>query len=362
MQPTKTPKTKGEYLKIVESIRQRFLRDRAIKNGTIDIFNRVSTDEDDEPMTPERADAEYRVFVCTNTELIEWLIATSNEQIWKSTTIRLRRAALVYYLETERAEVESRGRKDEIDLIKEDHATAFSQLQQWHTAGNKLAPKRGPAKKKKSITLPELVKLRNHLWEAKGRWAGRTLRMLIGGITAGLRPSEWMDAEAIRDPATGNLSLKVRNAKATNGRACGEFRTLTFHRGYDADAIEDQIYERDTYFEEDPNAQWSDYINVCAATLYRANKKLWPKNEKHVTLYTSRHQFSANMKANGGDPLLIAELMGHASEDTAAEHYGKRRSGWKAPGAKRDTPEVEITNRNPALAPRTPVSSSAPTS
>lgn len=49
----------------------------------------------------------------------------------------------------------------------------------------------------------------------------------------------------------------------------------------------------------------------------------------HVTLYTARHQFSANMK-NILSKDQVADLMGHSSNETAGLHYGKKRSGHLA--------------------------------
>ena len=57
-------------------------------------------------------------------------------------------------------------------------------------------------------------------------------------------------------------------------------------------------------------------------------------NRGNITLYTARHQFSANAKSDGLSKEEVAALMGHASIYTAGEHYGKRRGGHGSVGAR----------------------------
>jgi hypothetical protein len=62
--------------------------------------------------------------------------------------------------------------------------------------------------------------------------------------------------------------------------------------------------------------------------LSRIVRKRWPNRDSHITLYSLRHQFSANAKASGFTRLEIAAMMGHAVDDTAVVHYGRKRSGF----------------------------------
>lgn len=54
-------------------------------------------------------------------------------------------------------------------------------------------------------------------------------------------------------------------------------------------------------------------------------KKLARKNR--ITLYSGRHQFSANAKKAGVPAIEIAAMMGHGSDETHVKSYGKRRVG-----------------------------------
>ena len=72
----------------------------------------------------------------------------------------------------------------------------------------------------------------------------------------------------------------------------------------------------------------------------------------NVTLYTARHQFSANAKSSDGlTRTEIAALMGHASIYTAGEHYGKRRSGRGRLGVPRSEAEVDASERQTLVFP-----------
>ena len=70
-----------------------------------------------------------------------------------------------------------------------------------------------------------------------------------------------------------------------------------------------------------------EYIYTsCRMRLRRVTLKLWSPKKKHPTLYSGRHQFSADMK-NTLSKKEIAALMGHGTDDTATVHYGKKRYG-----------------------------------
>jgi integrase len=74
---------------------------------------------------------------------------------------------------------------------------------------------------------------------------------------------------------------------------------------------------------------FEQYYMRCRKALQRACRQIWPRRESHITLYSGRHQFCANLKAVGRSRAEVAYAMGHGSEETAAAHYGKRRSGWR---------------------------------
>jgi len=72
---------------------------------------------------------------------------------------------------------------------------------------------------------------------------------------------------------------------------------------------------------------FKQFYSRCRSRMYVTTRVLWPRRKQHITLYSSRHQFSANAKFLGLPLEEIAALMGHASIETAMAHYGRRSAG-----------------------------------
>lgn len=113
--------------------------------------------------------------------------------------------------------------------------------------------------------------------------------------------------------------LIVQNAKATNGRGNGKERRLPLTERQ-ARMVQAVI----AFMRKLPvGAKWHDSARVA----FRAVRiLLYPKSP--YSLYTARHQFSANLKAQRSRR-EVADAMGHKSERTAEVHYGKRQSAWE---------------------------------
>lgn len=189
------------------------------------------------------------------------------------------------------------------------------------------------AKKVKHIKGGDLERLIGHLVKIRSRNAKALANWLYANVLVGLRPIEWKTVEVIS--IGKNKALLVRNAKNTNSRSHGETRVIKLKsfsdkqkRGIIAFA---EHCERLSSLEE-----FDAFYEDCRKILLRANQKLWKKRKKHITLYSTRHQFSADLKKSGRTLIEIAYLMGHASTDTATFHYGKKRYGKN-----RRTPEVD---------------------
>jgi integrase len=214
-------------------------------------------------------------------------------------------------------------------------------------SGNKTyIPKRTSAKKSKNLNEKDLKVLINKLKSSNSKWGVATMLWIQAGIIAGLRPIEWSNVE-IAYENNGGVVLIVKNAKSTNKRSHGKYRTidLSFLKGEEKKLIENHIKIAHRFFE---NNLWDDYYNGCSNLLRYTTRKIWKSREKYPTLYTSRHQFSANIKADGSTPEEVAALMGHASDETAQEHYGKKRygSGGRMPKANsEDVKNVKIKNK-----------------
>jgi len=181
-------------------------------------------------------------------------------------------------------------------------------------------PLRTSARKARALRLPELDRLADRLLGSSGRWDGLTARWLWWGMLTGLRPIEWRDARLQQQGSA--VRLRVRNAKHSQGRAHGEWRTVQL-------TVQPEETAALVQFLAAVQADFPTAYTGCRLALYRAASRLWPRRQQRPSLYTGRHQFSANAKAAGLSPVQIAALMGHAVTATHQVHYGKRRSGHR---------------------------------
>lgn len=148
------------------------------------------------------------------------------------------------------------------------------------------------------------------------------VHLLVATIAMGLRPVEWSSAEFVIDGKTGEKALRVRNAKATNGRACGKTREIVY--GSLPPTVQQMVEEAATYAKTCDD--WAVEYRRIADLHYRVQKKLRPRAVKRYAIYSARHQNIANLKflADFED---IAPLAGHASRHTAVVHYGRKSAG-----------------------------------
>lgn len=118
--------------------------------------------------------------------------------------------------------------------------------------------------------------------------------------------------------------LVVRNGKDTNDRAHGTHRTLhiTGLRKEELSVVINMMRLAKQH-EDD----WPAFYLECRRVMLRTVQKLWPSRDARPTLYSARHQFSADAKAAGFTKAEIAALMGHGADRTATEHYGRKRYG-----------------------------------
>jgi integrase len=199
-----------------------------------------------------------------------------------------------------------------------------------------IRPKRTSARKLKTPKAERLEQLRVHLALAHPMAAD----FLAATWLCGLRPVEWAGAsfEAVGD----RWRLRVRNAKSSNRRSHGEFRTIWF------DSINfQQIMVVRRTISAFGKAVACNAVGALQEQIERAFRKandaLWPRRKKSITPYTLRHQFAARVKLVYRSE-EVAALMGHANDVTAFTHYARcsrSQSGDVGPPLpKPDTNEV----------------------
>ncbi|WP_347258873.1 hypothetical protein [Methylocaldum sp.] len=227
----------------------------------------------------------------------DWLINRREE--FAKATWRQYKSALVYF------------------FMDQGFTALALQLSQVINQGCTHRSQNTSAKKLKKLTDRDLRKLVGKLCEGNGRHDQLIAAWLVAGIATGLRPCEWQFARLDGD------TLIVKNAKATNGRAHGPARrlhldTLTPEQKNIIAAFISRIQDF---------ADFGQLQKQCGDRLFRVTRCLWPKRQQHITLYSARHQFAANTKCAGLSLTEIAALMGHATDNTASQHYGRRTAG-----------------------------------
>lgn len=187
-------------------------------------------------------------------------------------------------------------------------------------------PRRTSALKAKRFPRDDFAKVINYLrYYSRSHRASELMDWLVASIHTGLRPVEWR-ATALEERKDGKVWLHVLNAKATNGRGNGLVRTLEL-TGYSPEVLAAirRMSERGLAWLEE--GRYDTVKSQIGQLLYQVCERLFPNRQETYALYSCRHQFIANMKTLHA-PEEVSALVGHGSDVTAAEHYGKRRSGW----------------------------------
>lgn len=241
-------------------------------------------------------------------QFVAWLIQKKPELA--KTSWRQYKSAVICFLEG----IGTEEGVEALDFIREVGSAGSSKTSE-KTSGTKL----------KRVPWRDFLKITDYLRKFEGKWHKPLLDWIISSTLTGLRPQEWARAELI-DLAEGGRALLVKNAKHTNGRAHGENRTLLL-TGLSSDEMETISKHLERTKNWAGMSQFDSLYDGCALTLYHLCRKLWPRRSKHITLYSCRHQFSANAKASGFSTVEIAAMMGHAVDTTAVRHYGKKSAG-----------------------------------
>lgn len=292
--PTRTLATLARYAYLASLLRQRSARDLGLPPGS-----------DPDPQMLARWAVHLR--------------ATLRPASW-----RQYRAALLASFELNMTQATAQA----IEILRQaDSTPCLRRPRSPRTSGQKL----------RRISPEDMSQIRAWLARHKSRWSALTIAWLQVGLITGLRPVEWQGARVII--VEGRPALLVENAKSTNGRAHGKFRTLHLQ---DLDLLHlDAIHVLLQVFRKlEREGLWERARRGCVKTLHRACRSLWPGRKRFPTLYSARHQFAADAKASGLTPAELAALMGHAVSDTVAEHYGRRAHGRGGFSMRADAEEV----------------------
>jgi len=289
----------------------------------------------------KQANEDTKTFVFDPLKVAQWLVLRRAEL--SKATWRQYRAALVFKFT---------GIQQATPEWTEELTKAILLLKQTLPPEGRPAEAKTSAQKQKKICEADIYKLSIYLDDKNSKYGLNTLFWLMAGMLTGLRPCEWENAEIQQ----GTKILRVINAKATQGRSHGEDRLINLEN------LEEVYYQIILLHLANTNkaklnpknkgkSGFSQFYEGSRACLYAATRALWPRRKKFITLYSGRHQFAADAKYSMLSKDIIAALMGHASNETAGSHYGRRtagRSGFNVSASDQDVARVIKLNQNRA--------------
>lgn len=249
--------------------------------------------------------------------------ALSRREEWSKSTWRQTKAALIFHFE----EVGSAEALAAVASLR-DGVQSVCLKKTTRTSGRRA----------KTVSMGDLSRVIRLVRASKSDYSGMLESWLLLGACFGLRPHEWCFAEVVHLPpdelgdsehagAEGVLPyLRIRNSKVTNGRGNGELRHLNL-AGVAPDIVQAAGDFARLMSGLHADGSYRKCYRGCAQLLQRANRSLHRKNQsKWVQLYSARHKFSADAKKNL-TTTGVAATMGHVSDKTATEHYGRRSAG-----------------------------------
>lgn len=240
---------------------------------------------------------------------------------------------------------EKRLTKERVDRIIDD-------LEKNQGLKKSERPKRTSARRKKVVTPKHVEQISTLVTERESEWGVALVLWLESAIATGLRPNEWRTAELIEKD--DRLILRSENFKYNAERSYGPFREIDI-TDLESDTISTIKRHMNVVTGLKAGGLWQRYYDGCAALLYWCNKKLWPHRKANVTLYTGRHQFSANAKADESvSEVERAAMMGHGTTKTSSERYGYRRNGSSGLSPKVGNKDVLALIQQPEHRPRKP--------
>jgi hypothetical protein len=244
-------------------------------------------------------------------EFVLWVIA--QKPVLAKKTWNKYKAGVNYYLRLGRA-----GQPQHAAI----YDAAIARLEAEGQGGCAKATTQTSALKAKRFPSSDLATIQARLEHTWSIYASQLSDLLHAGCMTGLRLDEWRRAVLVQDAdGTGPIILKVVNAKATQGRAHGETRTLTWPTLSDdrvaclrrclAWAAKAEAQNR---FDQEVKAMQRLLRNTC--------KQIWPRRKERYALYSCRHEFAAQAR-RVYTLQEVAALMGHGSDTTATQHYGR---------------------------------------
>ncbi|MEJ6002655.1 hypothetical protein [Paucibacter soli] len=254
---------------------------------------------------------------------------------WSKSSWRQMKASLIFRFEA----MGTQAAADAVMLLREGHQSVCAKSS-TRTSGRRA----------KSVGDDAFQAVVKRVMKSASEFSSILSTWLLLGSRIGLRPHEWGQAELIYAEAkdvgdTGETResalpyLRIRNAKNTNGRSHGQYRHLNLS------ALDPKLIAVVSDFAKlmtgvTESGEYPRIYEGCRKLLFRINSDLNRKNSKRwVQLYSTRHKFSSEAKKQLSRE-EVAALMGHATNKTGGEHYGRRISATGTLGPRPIASEV----------------------
>lgn len=145
-------------------------------------------------------------------------------------------------------------------------------------------------------------------------------------ISTGIRPEELERAE-ILGHGKNSVTVRIHGAKADNehGQLYRDITLSTVGTNEVADAAK-TLAALDVGNVPVPSGK--DPREAYRKQLQRLGQRLWPDGPAPLSPYVFRHILAADLKADGTDREIVAQVLGHSVTETAAM-YGKANTGKK---------------------------------
>jgi hypothetical protein len=242
----------------------------------------------------------------------QWL--SDHCHLYTASTIRQNRSALKAFVE--------------LDPASSPHHASISQVLDSIDVSRCVRPGKGKTSSGKTKSFPrqDFELIVQALASSEHPINRLAALMLEAILITGARPIELREILF----CVGEPTIRVRNAKNTNGRANGDYRYLIIQNEQHYKKMLTALSALDAYLIDNDNLEHHALLLRVDDAIRRARKRLWPRARtgKRYTLYSARHQASAGFKTihSCAD---VARLMGHNSDETSGSHYARAVSAWE---------------------------------
>jgi len=240
----------------------------------------------------------------------KWI--SEKDGVWSSSTIRMYRAALGAGLDAwVAAGMDVHG--DRAPVIRAEIAAAKP------PPASRSEPRKTSGKNRLTFSEEERNNLLVLLRSKGSRTSALLAGLLVFGTMFAARPCEWRTAHI-----KGGY-LVIDCAKATNGRAVAETRTICLKKL--SPIARKEVGRFVAAFRKAASEAefWTRYHERLAKALHRACKEL---KMEPICLYTLRQQGAATAKLHM-QPAEVAAHLGHKCITTSQRNYARKSSGWR---------------------------------